>query len=619
MFTDLYEPYTGVMSTIEQIYLERAAHFASLQGTAARRWDRVANWRLVAALAALTAAGIGGWRGLPPMLWLAAILAVAFLALVAYHTHLAARRDHFATRWALSQEGLARLRRDWAALPMRQPHGPPPDSPTARDLDLLGPASLQHLMGTPHSPVGLATLQGWLLAPAAPAAVARRQAAAAELAPLIDLREEVAVLAGRAGEAQARYASFVAWAAGAPWLLQRPALLWAMRLSPLLLLAGLAAQLAGLTSLPLWAPFLLLNLLLNAAFGWRSLETLAQLYDRGELLAAYADLFARVAEAPLGAAELRRIQADMTGGGVRADRQLRRLSWVAGAAELSRSLLFPALQFGLLWGFHVVALAEGWRRTSGPQVGRWLAALGDFEALGALAALCHDHPGWSFPAVGADEPPRILGQALGHPLLPPGGCVTNDVEVGPPGSVLLITGSNMSGKSTLLRAIGVNVALAQAGGPVCAAALRLPPVALATSMRVQDSLAQGVSYFMAELRRLKAVVDMSEGCRAGEPLVCFILDEILHGTNSAERLVAARRVIAHLVGHGAIGVVSTHDLALATAPALVDIARLAHFSEHFADGPGGPEMRFDYVLRPGIATTTNALRLMALVGLPTEE
>lgn len=606
------------MNTIDEIYNARAAKHAALRDAAAARWGQVANWRLVAALVAI-AAGIGWWRGTPALLWLAATLALAFLALVAYHNRLAARRDHFAALYDLSREGLARQRRDWAALPLRQPHGPPPDSPTARDLDLLGPASLQHLMGTARSPIGLATAQVWLLAPAPPAAVAQRQAAVAELAPLIDLRDEVAVLAGRAGEAQARYAGFVAWAEGAPWLLRRPALLWATRLSPILLLAGLAAQLAGLTPLPLWTPFLLLNMLLTALFGWRSLETLSQLYDRGELLAAYAALFGRVAEAPLGAAELRRIQGDLGAGRERADRQLRRLSWIAGVAELSRSLLYPALQFGLLWSFHVVAMAEGWRRASGLRVGPWLAALGDFEALAALAALRHDHPTWGFPTVSAAEPPRILGRALGHPLLSPERCVANDVTVGPPGSVLLISGSNMSGKSTLLRAVGVNVALAQAGGPVCAAELRLPPVTLATSMRVQDSLAQGVSYFMAELRRLKAIVDLAERRGADDPLACYLLDEILHGTNSAERLVAARRVIGHLVGLGAIGAVSTHDLGLAAAPALAGAAHLAHFSEQFLDAPDGPEMRFDYVLRPGLAATTNALRLMALVGLPTEE
>lgn len=611
------------MTTPGQIYSERAARFGALRAAAAARWASVANWRLIVSVAFLAAAGLGWWRALPALFWLAAALAVAFLALVAYHNRLAARRDRLASLAEQSREGLLRLSRDWAQLPLRRPAAPPGDGEaeaTAYDLDLLGPASLQHLLGTARSPAGLATVQSWLLRPASPATVVLRQGAVAELAPMLDLRDELAYLAGRAGEGQGPYERFVAWAAGAPWLLRRPALLWLCRLSPLLLLAGLGAQLAGLTALPLWGPPLILNLLLTALFGWRNQETMAQLYDRAELLGAYGALFGHAAAAPLQAEELRRLQAALGEGAGRADRRLERLSLIAAAAELSRSLLFPALQFGLLWSFHVVALAEAWRHRSGEHVGPWLAALGELEALCALAALRHDHPGWSFARVDGGAGPVVTAQALGHPLLPPTSCVVNDVELGPPGSFLLITGSNMSGKSTLLRAIGVNLALAQAGGPVCAAALSLPPVTLATSMRVQDSLAQGVSYFMAELRRLKQIVDRAERARAeGGPLVCFLLDEILHGTNSAERLVAAARIVRHLCDLGAIGAVSTHDLALADAPLLADRARLAHFSEHFVDGHEGPEMRFDYVLRPGLATTTNALRLMALVGLPAED
>jgi DNA mismatch repair ATPase MutS len=171
----------------------------------------------------------------------------------------------------------------------------------------------------------------------------------------------------------------------------------------------------------------------------------------------------------------------------------------------------------------------------------------------------------------------------------------------------------------LLRAIGLNCALAQAGGPVCAAALALPPVTLATSMRVQDSLEQGVSYYMAELRRLKGVVDTAEAvARAtdSQPICLFLLDEILHGTNTAERQIAARRIIRHLLSLGATGAVSTHDLTLAEAPELAAASQRVHFTEEFTRVDGAPEMHFDYHLRPGIATSTNALQLMEIVGLP---
>jgi DNA mismatch repair ATPase MutS len=193
--------------------------------------------------------------------------------------------------------------------------------------------------------------------------------------------------------------------------------------------------------------------------------------------------------------------------------------------------------------------------------------------------------------------------------------VDNDVRVGPEGTFLLVTGSNMSGKSTLLRAIGVNIVLAGAGGPVCARWLRLPPVELWTSMRVQDSLEEGVSYFMAELKRLKQVVDAGRRLAGGEMRLFYLLDEILHGTNTAERQLAARRVVMYLVEQGALGAVSTHDLTFADSPAVAAAARMFHFSETFSNGPGGPQMSFTYKLTPGIATSTNALKLMQIVGL----
>jgi hypothetical protein len=615
--------YTAHVQTIEQRYAERVARFGAFRDAEAARWSMVANWRLLAAVAALVAGVLGWWQGFPLLLWLAGGLVIVFLALAAYHNRLAARRDRFAALHAQNREGLLRLARDWAQLPLRQP--PPAalrdaEADTAYDLDLLGTASLQHLLGTARSPAGLRTMQAWLLCAAPPPTLALRQAAVAELAPLLDLRDELAYLAERAGESQLAYERFVAWAEGEAWLLRRPILRWLSLLSPLLLVLGLGAQLAGLTPWPLWAPFLLINIALSGLYGARTQETLAQLYDRAELLGAYAALFGQAVTTPFQAVELQRLQAIWGSGPARADRRLGRLSLIAAAAELSRSLLYPALQFGLLWGFQVVALAEAWRRATGRRVGPWLNALGELEALAALAALRHDHPDWSFALVRDDEPPCVTARGLGHPLLAPTQCVRNDVALGPPGRILLITGSNMAGKSTLLRAIGLNLSLAQAGGPVCADELRLPPVALATSIRVQDSLAQGVSYFMAELRRLKRIVDQVEAAQAGDGrLVCVLLDEILHGTNSAERLVAAARVVSHLAACGALGAVSTHDLALASAPEVAQLAELAHFSEHFVSGPDGPEMRFDYVLRPGLATTTNALRLMAIVGLPTGE
>jgi DNA mismatch repair ATPase MutS len=194
--------------------------------------------------------------------------------------------------------------------------------------------------------------------------------------------------------------------------------------------------------------------------------------------------------------------------------------------------------------------------------------------------------------------------------------VANDAEIGPAGSFLLVTGSNMSGKSTLLRAVGVNAALARTGSPVCAEWLRMPPVALATSMRVRDSLETGVSFYMAELMRLKEIVDQArDGKRRNQHMLLYLLDEILLGTNSKERHIAVVRVLQHLLHTGTIGAISTHDLELAASDVLAGACRCVHFCETLHDEGAQRRMTFDYKLRPGIATTSNALKLLEIVGL----
>jgi DNA mismatch repair ATPase MutS len=289
---------------------------------------------------------------------------------------------------------------------------------------------------------------------------------------------------------------------------------------------------------------------------------------------------------------------------------MRRLNRILGFAELrsgSALLHFP-IQALTLWDFHVLFALERWRRSTGTHVRDWLQATGELDALSRLGELHRDNPAWCWPRVEAGV---VRASALGHPLIAEGRRVSNDVNVGPKGSVLLVTGSNMSGKSTLLRAIGLNTVLAQAGAPACATALSLPACDLQTSIRIQDSLERGISYFMAALSRLKGVVDAAERGNS-ERMLLYLLDEILQGTNSAERGIAVQAVARHLLDAGAIGVMTTHDLSLADEEPLHSTAVLVHFTE-IVDEDG--TMRFDYKLRPGIATSRNALRLMRFIGI----
>lgn len=543
-----------------------------------------------------------------------------FALLAAIHARVLEDQRRVGELARINQEALARLERDWPRLP---PPGSPPvavDRPVARDLDLFGPASLFHLLGTARTPPGRATLGRWLLEPAPPEEIRRRQQAVAELAERLALRQELELRGRRLEQAHPDPEPFLAWAEGKPWLLARPALLWTARLLAVAGVLLLAATVLGLLPWTAWFALFVFNLLLAQVTARRMAPIFDRVDARSGGFLGYAQVFALLAEEKLSGELLAEQQAEIQAGGQGAHLWMERLAKRVVLSDARHSgLLHGALTGLLLWDFHTLWLIERWQAAAGPHARRWLEALGVIEALAALAELTFGHPTWAFPRVALqgpeDAPPAFTAQGLGHPLLPPARRVDNDVTVGPPGTLLFVTGSNMSGKSTLLRAIGLNAALAQAGGPVCAAALTLPPVALGTSILVEDSLTRGVSFFMAELERLKEIVDQADQHRrAGGPRLLFLLDEVLRGTNATERRIAVERVLRHLIEAGAIGAVSTHDLALAEAPGLAGAIQAVHFRETLHPG-GRPAMTFDYRLRPGIAPTTNALQLLEMVGL----
>lgn len=548
----------------------------------------------------------------------AALLTVAFAAEVVAH-----RRTRAALRWqealrSLAVEGLLRLDRRWAELEAALPpaeartEGGPADHPYAVDLDVFGAASLQRLAGPVTSGRGRSQLRGWLLAPAPEAEVARRQEAVRELASRRDLRHALAAHGRLHGAADPPGTElFLGWAEGAPWLTERAWLRGAAWVLPVALVALLVGDLAF--GLPSWWLLPALAHVELIRRHWRRLNADFAMAEGGAaLLDAYVPQIRLLeAEAP-NAPLLRELGGALGGGGTSASAELHRLSRLLDTVESRRSFLYGLLALVLLLDFHLAWALDAWRSSSGHAVRRWMDTLGTWEALSALATVAHDHPDWSYPVPAAE--PVLHATALGHPLLLPKTCVRNDVTVGPPGTFLLVTGSNMSGKSTLLRALGVNVVLAGAGAPVCAAALSLPRLRVRTCMRVDDSLAQGVSLFMAELLRIRGIVsDADEPGADGR--VLYLLDELLHGTNTAERRVAARAVIRHLLARDALGAVSTHDLTLARSPDLEAAAVPVHFRESVEQAGSETRLTFDYRLRSGVATTRNALKLLDAVGL----
>jgi len=615
---------TQLEGEVNRNYRQRSERFAQLRDGCAARSRWLTHARLVVFLAAaisiLSAIEAGTHARL---VWAVAgaLFILLFLALIVHQSQVNQRCQWFDHLSKLNDEGCKRLARDWQGLPQNHDEIGVSHHPSAEDLDLFGHASLFSLLGTVGTPPGRETLSSWLLEPADLEAIRERQAAVAELAPLIDLREEISVRGRLMPNATAEVVErFLTWAEGEPWLAARRVLVWTTPLLPLLVLGAIALNVVGLVSYLTWLSVLMFNLAFSYTIGSKVHRIFDRAFARESAFQQYAELFRLLAVRPFSAALLKRLQSELHSEGATAHRHMRRLHQLLVLADVRFSMLYLPIQALTLWDFHVLLWLENWQRRAGLRARTWLRTLGELDALAALAALRHDHPGWAFPEITDAEPPVLEAMGLGHPLLAEHVRVDNDVNVGPPGRFLFVTGSNMSGKSTLLRAIGTNVVLACAGAPACASAMRLPPLRLETSMRVHDSLQQGVSHFMAELGRLKGVVEAARRVPrdAGAP-VLYLLDDILQGTNTAERRIAGQKVIRHLISQHAIGAVTSHDLALADTDELSWACDPVHFSEQIQESADGFTISFDYRLRPGVATSQNALKLLQIVGLDTDD
>ncbi len=304
---------------------------------------------------------------------------------------------------------------------------------------------------------------------------------------------------------------------------------------------------------------------------------------------------------------LAQLRAGLDAEGEPPSRRLARLKRLMEYLDSRDNVFVRILEVFILWTPHMALKVEHWRQHSGSAVRRWLNAAGELEALCSLASHAFEHPADPFPEF-SEQAPYLEAEAIGHPLLGEDRVVRNDVRIGDALRLLVVSGSNMSGKSTMLRTLGVNVVLAQAGAPVRARRLRLSPLALGASIRVSDSLQGGVSRFYAEILRLRQILDLT----SGKLPVLFLIDEFLHGTNSHDRRIGAEALVRGLVQRGAIGLITTHDLALAeVAGILGERAANVHFEDRIENG----QILFDYRMRPGVVRKSNAIELMRQVGL----
>jgi len=554
------------------------------------------------------------------ILWIFAPAAV-FAVLMLLHNRLEHQVERLRRAVRFFDFGLARLDGQWAGRGQTGDGYLDPVHPYAQDLDLFGKGSLFELLSTARTHIGEETLARWLLAPADPATIRLRQQAVDELRARLNLREDLAVVAEEA-RTGVDPVSLAAWGE-APVLLPpatRP-VLWFFTALGLVGMAGAIAMMlhaAGILALSERLAILswdvaLVVLVANGVFYYRKRAAVERVVvaveEAAHELQLLSGVLARLECVRFRSPRLAELSESLASESAPPSRRIARLSRILENLDSRDNVFLRVVEPFILWTAHGALAVEEWRRHSGRAVRSWLTAVGEMEALCSLASHAYENP--DDPYAEFDEgPPRLEAAEIGHPLIPAERLVRNDVCLGGASGprVLVVSGSNMSGKSTLLRTLGVNCVLAQAGAPVRARRLRLSALSVGASIRVVDSLQEGVSRFYAEILRLRQILDLTQ---AGRP-VLFLIDEVLHGTNSHDRRIGAEALVRGLVERGAIGLITTHDLALAEiSDKLAERAANVHFEDQIEDG----RIHFDYRMRPGVVRKSNAIELMRQVGL----
>ncbi len=608
----------GPKETHEAALAARREELAVLE----RRAGAIASARLFVFVGAVLLVGAIAWIHLPSGSWLGVVaLVVGFAVLVVVHARVHTKKDEKLAAVRFHERALARMAGKWRSFLSMGERWAVDTHPYAGDLDVFGRSSLFQLLDATSTRYGEEVLARWLsgddAGPDFYETIAKRQRAVRDLSGRMKLREELAVVGSLLDESKPDPRPFVMWAGQANAKEGAALPGWSKLLAlvlPVLAVGALVAS--GIGAAPRWAFLVPFVLEIAVLTGLRpAMHTILEAASSKEsALSRYGGMLALLENEKFEAPALEALQARLRESGASATTEMASLSRIVGFLDARNNEVFKFfIGPALMWDLWCALALDAWRRRAGKAAFGWFRALAELEALASLAGFAFERPDHTFPELVPE--PTFEAEALGHPLIEAGKRVANDVTLAGPGHALVVTGSNMSGKSTLLRAIGVNAVLANAGAPVCAKKLRLGRLKVATSMRVSDSLEEGTSRFYAELKKLKLVLDLAKTAHAkdaAEGTVLFLLDEILHGTNTRERLIGARAIMKELLARRAMGAVSTHDLGLGDLEGeMPEQVKNVHFEEQVK----GEEMTFDYRLRPGIVQSSNALRLMKIVGL----
>ena len=539
------------------------------------------------------------------LIWMLLLPVVIFVWLAVWHE---TRLNQI--RWrrramTFYERGIARIQNRWTGAGETGDRFLDEAHPYARDLDLFGKASLFELLCSARTHAGEETLAAWLLSAAPVAEIKARHAAVRDLRERVKLRQDLFCI-GESVRIGVRPDELAKWGEQKPILKSTSVQVITTLMGIVWIAAMIAWAVLG------WGTLALAISALSLAWAHRIYHRWDAASDAIEEAAHDLDLLAGVLrlidQGPFSASRLKEIQGRMRHADFSPADAIRKLDRIVGYIESRRNPALRLFNVLMFWNMQCVFLAESWQQEFGPHIRGWLEAVGEFEALTALAGYAFEHPDDVLPEFEERGGPLFDAKEITHPLLPANVAVRNDVILGGNLQLMVLSGPNMAGKSTFIRCLGVNAVLAQCGAPVRARSLRMSPLAVAASICVLDSLSGGTSRFYAEIRRLKVAEDLS----AGPIPVFFLMDELLSGTNSHDRLEGTKLVVQSLMGHGAIGIVSTHDLALAEIPASMNGRAVnCHFEDRLEDG----KLIFNYKLQPGVVKTSNALELMRSIGL----
>jgi MutS-like protein len=588
-------------------YSQRLAARAQTVGAKDALHKQIGNAKLATVIVAIVLLWLSLKDEVIPPYWLA-IPILIYAGLAVAHEFAVRTLAHARTAVAFYERGLSRMEDRWTGTGASGERFRNPKHVYTDDLDIFGTGCLFELLSMARLPMGEERLAQWLTAASRVPEIRERQTVIVELRDKLDLREGLALL-GEDLKVRLDPRSLENWAE-APRLL--PAGAWRI-VCALLAISAAATTVYFLATLRLWplAIVLALEVIVLLWLRTRAEKVVSSLACNAEGLGLFADILQRLEREPFVSPRLQGFATELKTGRQTSSQSARRLANIVYWIDAREDLLGRLLELPMLYTVQCAFAAEAWRKRHGGELRAWVDIAAEMEALLSLAGYSYEHPDDPFPEFSEETPkaPAVfLGEELGHPLIPSAECVRNSVQLDPQARLLLVSGSNMSGKSTYLRTAGMNAVLALAGAPIRGKSLRMTPILLGTSIRRVDSLQEHRSSFYTEILRIRDVFELTEGSQR----VLFLFDELLEGTNSNDRRIGSEGLLRALLERGAMGIVTTHDLALTDiAQVLPNAVRNVHFQDYVEAG----KMRFDHKLRDGVVAKSNALELMRLIGL----